>query len=122
MQNYTRQHLLCQCKDASKWTLAFDTQHPDIDELRFVKSNWQDFYCDKKEPIPGDMPEVHGNVVSTHCFVNANHGGNRGTRRSNTGILLFANMAAVVWYSKRQNTVKMTTFKSEFVVMRISWN
>ena len=73
-----------------------------------------------KEPIPGDMPEARGNVVSTHCFVDADHAGTRITRRSKTGILLFVNRAPVVWYSKRQNTVKTSTFGSEFVALRIS--
>ena len=66
------------------------------------------------------MPETRGNVVSTHCFVDADHAGNCITRRSQTGILLFVNRAPVVWYSKRQNTVKTSTFGSEFVAMRIS--
>ena len=60
------------------------------------------------------------NVVSTHCFVDADHAGNRVTRRSQTGILLFVNRAPIVWFSKRQNTVDTSTFGSEFVAMRIS--
>ena len=79
-----------------------------------------DFYRGAKEPIPGDMPEARVNVVSTHRFVDADHAGNRITRRSHTGILLFANRAPVVWYSKRQNMVKTSTFGSEFVATRIS--
>ena len=100
--------------------MAFDPQHPDIDESRFVKCDWHDFYRGAKEPIPGDMPEARGNVVSTHCFVDADHAGNHVTRRSQTGILLFVNRAPVVWYSKRQNTVETSTFGSKFVAMRIS--
>ena len=41
------------------------------------------------------------------------------TRRSQTGILVFGNMAPLIWYSKRQNTVESSTFGSEFVAMRI---
>ena len=66
------------------------------------------------------MPEARGNVVSTHCFVDADHAFNCITRRSQTGILLFVNRAPVVWYSKRQNTVETSTFGSKFVAMRIS--
>jgi hypothetical protein len=100
-------------KARPKRTLAFDPQHPDIDD-------WHDFSRGAKEPIPGDMPETRGNVVSTHCFVDADHAGNRITRRSQTSILLFVNRAPVVWYSKRQNVVKTSTFGSEFIAMRIS--
>ena len=85
-----------------------------------MKCDWHDFYRGAKEPIPKDMPEACGNVVSTHCFVDADHAGNRITRRSQTGILLFVNRAPVVWYSKRQNTVETSTFGSDFFAMRIS--
>ena len=92
--------------------IAFDPQHPDVDESRFVKCDWQDFYRGAKEPIPRDMPEARGNVVSTHCFVDTDHAGNCVTRRSQTGILLFVNRAPVVWYTKCQNMVKTSMFGS----------
>jgi hypothetical protein len=58
--------------------------------------------------------------VSTHCFVNADHSGNLITRRSLSGILLFVNQASILWYSKKQNTVKTSTFGSKFVAVRIA--
>ena len=54
------------------------------------------------------------------CVVDADHAGNRVTRRSQTGILLFCNRTPIQWYSKRQNTVETSTFGSEFVAMRIA--
>ena len=113
-------HVFGFLKARPKRTLAFDPQHPDIDEKRFIKCDWHDFYRGAKESIPGDAPMARGNVVSTHCFVDADHAGNRVTRRSQTGILLFVNRAPIVWFSKRQNTVETSTFGSEFVAMRIS--
>ena len=113
-------HVFAFLKNKPKRTLAFDPQHPDIDESRFVKCDWHDFYRGAKEPIPGDAPEPRGNVVSTHCFVDADHAGNRVTRRSQSGILLFVNRAPAIWYSKSQNTVETSTFGSEFVAMRIA--
>ena len=113
-------HIFAFLKNKPKRTIAFDPQHPDIEESRFIKCDWYDFYRGAKEPIPGDAPEPRGNVVSTHCFVDADHAGNRVTRRSQSGILLFVNRAPVIWYSKRQNTVETSTFGSEFVAMRIA--
>ena len=54
------------------------------------------------------------------CFVDANHAGDRVTRRSHTGVLLFCNRAPILWYSKQQNTVETSTFGSEFVAARIA--
>jgi hypothetical protein len=56
--------------------------------------------------------------MSTHCFVDASHGSDRATRRSQTGILLFCNKAPIFWRSKRQNTVEASTFGSEFQAMK----
>ena len=113
-------HMFGYLKAKPKKTIAFDPAHPNIDESRFVKCDWHDFYRGAKESIPGDMPEPRGNVVTTHCFVDADHAGNKVTRRSQSGILLFVNRAVVQWYSKRQNTVETSTFGSEFVAMRVA--
>ena len=72
-----------------KRKLAFDPQHPMISERAFSSFDWQDFYRDATEAIPGDMPTPRGNSMSTHCFVDASHGSDRATRRSQTGILIF---------------------------------
>ena len=107
---YLKQHL--------KRKLAFDPAHPDIDENRFQKCDWTEFYRDASEAIPGNMPKPRGNSMSTHCFVDANHASDTETRRSQTGILLFCNSAPVIWFSKRQNSVEASTFGSEFTAMK----
>jgi hypothetical protein len=101
-----------------KRKIAFDPQHPAINELRFKKCDWHDFYRDAAEAVPGDMPAPRGNIMSTHCFVDASHGSDRATRRSQTGIRIFCNKAPIMWYSKRQNTVEASTFGSEFQAMK----
>ena len=101
-----------------KRKIAFDPQHPEISERAFCKFDWHDFYRDAKEAIPGDMPKSRGNVMSTHCFVDASHGSDRATRRSQTGILIFCNRAPIIWFSKRQNSVEASTFGSEFQALK----
>ena len=77
-----------------------------------------DFDRDAKEAIPGDMPPPRGNAATTHCFVDADLAGNTVTRLSQTGLLIFVNRAIVIWYSKRQNTVEVSTFGSEITAMK----
>ena len=113
-------HMFGYLKAKPKRTLVFDPAHPLIPESRFVTCDWHDFYREAEEQVPGDAPEPRGNVVTTHCFVDADHAGNRVTRRSQTGILIFVNRSPIIWYSKRQNTVETSTFGSEFVAMRIA--
>ena len=105
-------------KTHPKRKLGFDPAHPVVNEKRFKKCDWHDFYRDAKEAIPGDMPMPRGNPMSTHCFVDASHGSDMSTRRSQTGILIFCNRAPIIWYSKRQNTVEASTFGSEFQAMK----
>ena len=66
---------------------------------------WYDFYRDANKAIPEVAPNPKRNVVSTYCFVDEDHAGDRATRRSQTGVLIFINKAPIQWYSKLQNTV-----------------
>ena len=66
------------------------------------------------------MPEPRGNSVIISCFVDSDHAGDKVTRRSHSGILIWVNNAPIVFHSKRQNTVESSTFGSELVAMRIA--
>ena len=60
----------------SKRKISFDAVHPSIDERRFNKYDWYDFYCNAKEVIPLECLEPLGKSVSTHFFVDADLAGN----------------------------------------------
>jgi hypothetical protein len=111
-------HIFGYLKKVPKRRIAFDPDYPQIDESRFKKYDWSDFYRDAEEAIPPNAPEPFGKPVSLHCFVDANLAGNVVTRRSQTGILIFLNRAPVVWHSKKQNTVESSTFGSEIVALK----
>ena len=111
-------HIFGYLKDQPKWKLLFDPQHLELDERSFTTNDWYDLCRDAIEPVPGDMPAPRGQVVSTHCFVDSDHAANTVMRCSQTGLLLFVNRAPVTWFSKRQNTVEMSTFGSEFITMK----
>jgi hypothetical protein len=100
--------------------MVFDDNLPHIDEQRFTPANWTEFYRYAKEAMPPNAPEPRGKAVDIYAFVDADHAGDRITRRSQTGILIFLNRAPILWYSKKQNTVETSTFGSEFVAMRIA--
>ena len=97
--------------------LVFDEQEPDL-KNEFVTADWKEYYPDAKEVEPPNVPELRGRLVTTLCFVDADHAGCRETRRLHTGIIIMVNRAPIVWFSKRQNTVETSTFGSEFIAMR----
>ena len=115
-------HIFGYLKQNPSRQLAFDPRHPDIDERRFVQHDWQEFYRYADEQRSPVEPPPRGKSVSTHCFVDADHAGNKLTRRSQTGILLFVNRAPIAWYSKRHNSVEDASFGLEFVALRQAKN
>ena len=103
--------------------IVFDANNaPLTDHSMFQPANWSDIYGDIKEELPPDMQEPLGNVVTTYCFIDANHAGNLVMRQLHTGVLLFVQNAPIIWYSKGQNTVETSLFGSEFVALHIAKN
>ncbi len=99
-------------------SVVFDPNYVSWDHAYFSKYDWTEFYKDSKEAIPPNAPNSRGNTVQINAFVDADHAGNKVTRRSHTGILIYLNCAPITWYSKAQNTVEACTFGSEFIAMR----
>ena len=111
-------HIFGYLKHNPKRKLAFDPTQPDISEKLFTEYEWFDFYRDAEEAVPGDMPEPLGNGMTTSMFVDADLAGNKVTRKSHTGILIFCCRAPIIWYSKKQNSVESSTFGSEFTALK----
>ena len=93
---------------------------PTLDETVFHHNDWIDFYGHVVEEDPPNMPVPLGNVIQMSCFVDADHAGNKITRRSHTGIFILLNNTPVIAFSKQQNTCKSSTYGSELVAMRIA--
>ena len=73
--------------------IYMDPDSPSITEERFVKYDWTKFYRYAEEQIPPNMPEARGHNMTTHCFVDSDHAGDKATRRSQMGTLIFCNCA-----------------------------
>ena len=51
-------------------------------------------------------------------WVDSDHAGDKTTRRSRTGYLIFMNTALIDWLSKKQATIESSVFGSEFIAMK----
>ena len=111
-------HIFGYLKKNPKRKIYMDPELPDIDEGRFRKFDWEDFYWGAEEPIPKNIPVALGMAIALYCFVDADHASDKVTRRSQTGIIIFGNKAPLIMYSKKQNSVQTSTFGSEFMAMR----
>ena len=98
--------------------LALDPTYPEIDESSFKKHEWVSFYGDVKEAVPQDMPKPRGKSVDLRMYVDSDHAGDKSTRRSRTGFLIYMNMALIQWLSKKQPTIETSVFGAEFVAMK----
>ena len=78
----------------------------------------KDVYAEAEDMLPHDMPPPKGKSVDINVFVDADHAGNKVTRRSHAGIVIYCNLAPIMWFSKRQNTVETSTFGSEYIALK----
>jgi hypothetical protein len=100
--------------------MALDDKMAVLDHTAFHKSHWsKSMYGNIEEEIRANAPKPLGNLVMMTCFVDAYHAGDKVTRRSQRGFIIYLNNAPIDWLSKKQNTCEVSTFGSEFVAMRI---
>ena len=60
----------------------------------------EELYPDAIEDLPSNAPGPCGYPVQVNCFVDSDQAGDKITRRSQSGILLYNNSAPIVWHSK----------------------
>ena len=53
--------------------------------------------------IPPYTPDVLDKSVINKSYVDTNHVGNMANRRSHYVIIIYANNASIIWYSKQHN-------------------
>ena len=104
--------------------LKFDPKEYIVDDKSFNEAKEKmkamaSLYIEAKEEIPPNAPKPRGRAIQINCFVDSDHAGDEVTRRSHTGILMHRN-APISWYSKKQATVESSTYRSEFVALRIT--
>jgi hypothetical protein len=51
-------------------------------------------------------------------MVDSDHAGEKRTRRSRTGFIIFCNLTPIIWLSKQQATIETLIFGAEFVAMK----
>ena len=64
------------------------------------KAEWFEFYGDFKEDILKNVTRELGKGVEVIDWVNADHTGEKLSRCSHNGILIFVDSAPTIWYSK----------------------
>lgn len=119
-------HIFKYLKDHKRSKIVFDPVpvyiHDDhlqpTERSTYRAAFMKELYPDATEDIPKNAPSPKGKGVTITAFVDSDHAGDKITRRSRTGIIIFVNKAPIMWFSKRQNTVETSTYGAEMVAMR----
>ena len=112
-------HIMSYLKAKHNSRLFLDPTYPDIDHSTFNDgADWKEFYGDVTEALPPNAPLPRGKEVDIRMMVDSDHAGDKSTRRSRTGYLIYVNMALIIWSSKKQPTIESSVFGAEFVAMK----
>jgi hypothetical protein len=115
----TALHIMSYLSHKHNTRLIFDPTYPNIDMGQFPQYNWTEFYRDVlEETIPVDIPKPLSKDVDIRIMCDSDHAGDKRTRHSHTGFLIFCNMTLIDWVSKKQATIETSVFGAEFVVMK----
>jgi hypothetical protein len=90
--------------------VVFDPTYPTADMGTFIKTDCKSMYGDVKEMIPPGAPVSLRKEVDLRLFFDSDHDGDKFTRRSRTGFVVYLNMVPIVWFYKRQPTVESSVF------------
>ena len=100
--------------------MLFNLHECEVRQSAFANfQQWKDLYGEMQEEIPNGLPVPRGREIILTAMVDADHAGNKVTRRSQSGFIIYGNCAPVIWFSKKQNTVEASTFGSEMIALRL---
>ena len=75
-------------------------------------------YPDSCEEIDVNLPEPLIDEIKITTFVDSDHAHDKITRRSITGMIIFAGKTPIFSQSKRQGSIESSTYGAEFCAMR----
>ena len=90
---------------------------PQYEEVDF-KEDFGNQYCYFEEEIDPRFPEPLMKELPISIFCDADHGHDKTTGRSITGIIGFVGSTPIIWSSKRQASVQTSTYGAEFTALK----
>ena len=114
-------HVFGYLKKHANSRIIFDPAKPDMSDCDFKEyssTEWGAEYDGAKEQIPVDAPKALGKSVLLRMFVDSDHAGDKVSRRSRTGFVIFINGGIIDWLSKKQSTIETSVFGAEFCALK----
>ena len=83
-----------------------------------IEADFGNQYSDFVEELDNRVPIEKMKELALNIFVDSNHGHDKMTGRSVTGMISFVGRTPVHWSAKRQGAVQSATFGAEFVALK----
>ena len=100
--------------------LVFDPMEPEIYENASKHKNWVDtIYGNGIEVLPIFSPICRAFGFKVMKYLDSGHAGNNITHHSQTGVVVYLNSARVYWYSKKQGSIKSSSFRIECIAPKL---
>ena len=90
---------------------------PNFEDVEF-KYDFGNQYCYFQEDIDPQFPKPLVKEFDVNIFCDADHGHDKTTGRSITGLLLMVGSTPISWSSKRQSSVHTSTYGAEFTALK----
>ena len=111
-------HIYAYLKQKYNSRLAFEPTYPSIDVSDYKECDWKQFYGDVTKAIPPSALEPSGKDVDLRMFIDSDHAGDKLTRHSRTGFMIYMNTAFIDALFKEQTTIETSVFGAEFVALK----
>ena len=113
-------HIFLYLKSHHNTEMVYDPSEPEIRMDLFEKEDLTNtvYGGESQEALPPNMPQPRGMGFTMRVFVDSDHAGDSITRRSRTGFLVYLNSSLIYWMSKKQGSIEISSFGSEFVAMK----
>ena len=108
-------HIMVYLKQKNNSRLFLDPTYPVINKTTFnYGADWKEFYVDASEEIYPGVIEPRVKEVDILMMIDSDHAGDKATRCSRNGFLIYVNMAFITWLYKKQPTIESS-------ILGMSW-
>ena len=106
-------------KKCPKRDIMFDSTEPThINLIEVAKPDFGNQYCKSNEELDPTFPEPLMKEIRTTIFVDSNHGNEKVTGKSLTGLMSLLGSTPANGFSKRQSSCLTLTFGAEVVSLK----
>jgi len=114
-------HIFGYIKRVPQPVICIDSKPLEYERTAGFSKIYLDFlqdYPESYEEVDANLPQAFGPVLETTIMVDSDHGHDKKTFRSLTGLIAWVGSTPVIWFSRRQGAIASSTYAAEFSALR----